>query len=102
MEGSGDLIVSFDALVTVEEREACWAARIDPIGMVVYGDTRAAVEKRVSEAVEFFLKETPDVRQYLDYHNIPHQVRYVIDDDTEVTDRRILPVSARIKNRVLT
>lgn len=100
MEGNKDLIVSFDALVTVEERDDCWAARIDPIGMVVYGDTRAAVEERVSEAVEFFLDNTPDVRRYLDYHNIPHQVRYVLDDDTERTHCRILPVSARIKNRV--
>ena len=99
MEGSKDLIVSFDALITVEERDGCWAARIDPIGMVVYGDTRGAVEERVSQAVEFFLKNTPDVRHYLDYHKIPHQVRYAVDDDSEKTDRRILPVSARLKNR---
>ena len=45
-------------------------------------------------------KNTPDVRHYLDYHNVPNQVRYAPDDDNELTDRRILPVSARVKNRV--
>ena len=100
MEGRRDLIVSFDALVTVEERDNCWAAQIDPIGMVVYGGTRDEVELRISEAVEFFLKNTPDVRQYLDYHNVPHQVRYAVDDVAEMTDRRILPISARVRNRV--
>ena len=48
MEGSRDLIVSFDALVTVEEREDCWAAQIDPIGMVVYGGTREEYSGRSS------------------------------------------------------
>ena len=53
IEGRNDLLISFDALVTVEEREDYWAAQIDPIGMVVYGETREEVEQRVSEAVEF-------------------------------------------------
>ena len=75
MEGRNDLLISFDALVTVEER--------------------------VSEAVEFFLKNTPNVRQYLDYYNVPHQVRYASAEGTGRADRRILPVIARIENRVL-
>ena len=101
MEARKDLIISFDALVTVEEREGYWAAQIDPIGMVVYGDTREELDHRVSEAVDFFLKNTPDVQQYLDFHNVPHHVRYASDDDTGNTDRRIMPVTARIENRVL-
>ena len=101
IEGRNDLLISFDALVAVEEREDYWAAQIDPIGMVVYGDTREEVEQRVSEAVEFFLKNTPDVRQYLDYHNVPHQARYASAEGTGRADRRILPVIARIENRVL-
>ena len=47
MEVRKDLIISFDALVTVEEREGYWAAQIDPIGMVVYGDTREELDHRV-------------------------------------------------------
>ena len=100
MKGRKDLIISFDALVAVEERDDYWAAQIDPIGMVAYGDTREEVEQRVSEAVEFFLKNTPDLRQHLEFHNVSHHVGYASNDDTSMTDRRVLPISARIENRV--
>ena len=45
--------VSFDTMVSLEDRGDHWAARIDPLGMFVYADTRADVEKRVQDAIDF-------------------------------------------------
>ena len=86
--------ISFNVSVLLEEREGHWAAYIEPLGTTVYGDTRAGAEKRVKDALDFFLANAPDVRRYLDSHSIPH---FVTEDDSGPV-RLTYPVSARIEN----
>ena len=86
--------IHFNASVLFEEREGHWAARVEPLGITVYGDTREAAEKRVKEALDFFLANAPDVRKYLDSHGVPH---FVTEDDSGPV-RLTYPVSARIES----
>ena len=67
--------IHFDAVASLEQRGDHWAAYVEPLGLTVYGDTRAEAEARVSEGVDFFLKYAPDVPRYLASHSVPYQIR---------------------------
>ena len=98
MNGRVAVTVHFDAEVSLEDRGDYWAALIKPLGMWVYGDTREGVERRVKEGIDFFLKYTPDVPQYLAYHGVPHHVNYITDPDDQTSVRRIYPVGALVES----
>lgn len=74
--------------VSVEDRGDYWAAYIEPLGMTVYGDTKAAAIDRVDTAMNFFTKHYAkgDVQKVIDYlkrHGVPSQVIYsdMVEDD---------------------
>ena len=101
MPARGELTVIFDVRVSLEDRIDYWAARIDPLGMIVYGQSRDDVEKRVENGVQFFLDHTPDIRQYLDYHGVAYQVRpRAFDDKDQLPLVRTYPLSARVEGPV--
>ncbi len=77
------LTVSFETTVCLIDRGDYWAARIDPVCMFAYGDTAAAARQRAGEMMDFWLKNTPDIRPYLDSHQIPYTVDYIDDEDEE-------------------
>ena len=89
--------ISFNAQVTLEQREGYWAAYIEPFGMTAYGRTREEAESRLKVGVDFFMKYASDLRKYLDSHGIPH---YVTEDDAQMPVRQTLPVTARVESPV--
>ena len=93
----GEITVTFDVRVSLEDRSDYWAARIDPLGMIVYGPSRLDVEERVDDGVRFFLEHTPDIREYLDYHGVAYHVKpEAIDDTDELPLVRTYSLSARV------
>ncbi len=92
--------VHFDAAWSLVDRDSYWAAWIEPLGMWVYGDTREAVECRVEEGINFFLKYAPDVPQYLASHGVPHHVNYITEAEDQTPARRTYPVGARLGSPV--
>lgn len=75
--------IAFTADVSVEDRGDYWAAYIEPTGMTVYGDTKAAAIDRVEQAMDFFTKHyavgddgLQKLRAYLDWHGVPSLVTY--------------------------
>ena len=88
--------IHFNAQVVLQEREDYWAAHIEPFGMTAYGDTREDAERRAEEGIDFCIRNSPDLRKYLDYHGVPH---YVAEDEVGPV-RRTLPVRARVENPV--
>ena len=97
MSARGDISVTFDVRVSLEDRKDYWAARIEPLGMIVYGRSRNDVEKRVDDGVRFFLEHTTDIRQYLDYHGVAYHVKpEAVDDTDEFPLVRTYALSARV------
>ena len=97
MLARGDITVTFDLKVSLEDRNDYWAARIEPLGMIVYGRSRNDVEKRVDDGVRFFLEHTTDIRQYLDYHGVAYHVEpEAVDNMGEFPLVRIYPLSAKV------
>lgn len=90
-------IINFDVQVHLADRGGRWAAYIEPPGMTVYGATEDAVNARVREALNFFLKHFNNdatggrkLRQYLDAHRVPH---FVTTEEPASTIRLRRPVS---------
>lgn len=97
MSVRGELTVTFDVKVSLEDRNDYWAARIEPLGMIVYGQSRHEVEERADSGVRFFLENTPDIRVYLDYHGVAYHVRpEAIDDKDGLPLVRTFPLSAKV------
>ena len=83
--------IIFDARVSLENRGDHWAAYVEPLGITVYGDTRAEAENRVQQAINFFVKRfgsgdegVQKIRNYLDSHGVPNTI---------VEDDRVSPIS---------
>ena len=89
--------IHFTAQVTSQQRENYWAAYVEPFAMTAYGETREDAERRLKEGVDFFMKNAPDLRKYLDSHGVPH---YVTEDDAHLPVRQTLPVTARVETPV--
>ena len=81
MVGTKLATVSFDTTVSLEDRGDYWAARIDPVCMFAYADTADGARQRAREMMDFWLKNTPDIRPYLDSHQIPYTVNYAEEDE---------------------
>ena len=97
MLARGEITVTFDVRVSLEDRSDYWAARIEPLGLIVYGRNRDEVEERVDDGIRFFLEHTPDIRQYLDYHGVAYHVKpEAVEDDDEFPLVRTYPLSARV------
>ena len=89
--------MTFDVRVSLEDRSDYWAARIEPLGMIVYGRSRHDVEKRVDDGISFFLEHTTDIRQYLDYHGVAYHVKpEAVDDMDGFPLVRTYPLSAKV------
>ena len=88
--------IHFNAQITLEQRESYWAAYIEPFAMTAYGQTREEAERRAEEGLDFCVRNSPDLRKYLDFHGVPH---FVTEDDSGPV-RRTLPVQARVENPV--
>ena len=67
-------LINFDINIAIEERDGYWAARVDPLGIVVYGRTEKGVQRRAEASLQFLLKSLPSLPAYLDSHNIPYTV----------------------------
>ena len=98
MSARGELTVTFDVKVSLDDRNDYWAARIEPLGMIVYGRSLPEVEQRVEDGVRFFLESTPDIRQYLDYHGVAYHVKpEAIDDQGTFPMVRTYPLSVKVE-----
>ena len=97
MSVGGELTVTFDVRVSLEDRDDYWVARIEPLGMIVYGQSRHEVEERADSGVRFFLENTTDIRQYLDYHGVAYHVRPKANDDKDEPPLvRTYPLSVKV------
>lgn len=83
MQNAKGARIAFTADVSLEDRGDYWAAYIEPTGMTVYGDTKAAAIARADQAMGFFTKHYADgdhglqkIRAYLDWHGVPSLVTY--------------------------
>ena len=99
MDSAKLLTVSFETTVCLIDRGDYWAARIDPFvcSLTVTPPTRP--DNRAGEMMDFWLKNTPDIRPYLDSHQIPYTVDY-IDDEDEETGSVKLTYSTPVKTLV--
>ena len=83
MQNAKTARIAFTVNVSLEDRGDYWAAYMEPPGMTVYGDTKAAAIDRVDTAMDFFTKHYADgadglqnIRAYLDWHDVPSLVTY--------------------------
>lgn len=83
MQNARSARIAFTVNVSLEDRGDHWAAYMEPPGMTVYGDTKAAAIDRVDQALDFFMEDYADgddglqkLRAYLDWHNVPSRVTY--------------------------
>ena len=77
----------FKLEVTTERRLDGWAARSDPLTMIVYADSEEAVLKRMDEGIKFFIdslqKNSVPGRELLKEYLDKHHVEYSIVDDPD-------------------
>lgn len=70
--------LKFELNVTVEEREGYFAAITKPFAITIYGTTPEEADKRVDEAIEFFLRPhsgTPkELSDYLNRMGVKHVI----------------------------
>ncbi len=79
--------VTFQAQVSIEERNDRWAARISPFGIVVYADSGEALDERIDDAMSFLVSQVGNLRNYLESHNVTHvlgEPRVEHEDDNPV------------------
>lgn len=91
--------IAFTVSVSLEDRGDYWEAYIEPSGMTVYGDTKAAAIDRADQAMDFFLKNydkgdagLQKLRAYLDWHNVPSHVTYSDMPEDDKVKRMQYPV----------
>ena len=107
MPESRTVKINFRVAVSLEKRDDCWAAYMEPLGMTVYGDTREDAENRVQQALDFFIKHfgagdegIQRVQSYLDSHSVPNFITEDNEDDGVSPIHRIYPVSIPIETLV--
>ena len=72
-------LLRFDASISVENRESCWAASILPLGITVYAHNEEALEQRLDSAMAFLIKtyglgNPVRISAYLNKHGVKHVV----------------------------
>ena len=99
MQNARSARIAFTANVSLEDRGDYWAAYIEPSGMTVYGDTKAAAIDRVDQALDFFMKNyakgddgLQKIRAYLDWHGVPSRVIYSDMPEDDKVKRMQYPV----------
>ena len=99
MQNARSARIAFTVNVSLEDRGDYWAAYIEPSGMTVYGDTKAAAIDRVDQALDFFMKNyakgddgLQKLRAYLDWHGVPSRVIYSDMPEDDKVKRMQYPV----------
>ena len=71
--------VGLEVEYLLEERDGHFAAATRQFGLVVYAPTAEGIERRIDEAVAFYMDGFADLdeaREYLERHRIGHSVHY--------------------------
>ena len=71
--------VGLEVEYLLEERGDHFAAATRQFGLVVYSPTAEGIERRIDEAVAFYMDgfgDLDEAREYLDRHRIGHSVHY--------------------------
>lgn len=89
--------IIFNATVSLEKREDRWAAYVEPFAITVYGNTREEAENRLRESIDIVVRNSPDLRGYLDSHGVPN---YVTEDETSSFICHTYPVRAQVPSPV--